>query len=88
VDRTKTVPAPEVAKPTGRFATLAEALRSFLASRNQTIRFVENCSEDLRSKLTSHPLIEQVNCYEMLLIIAVHPTRHAEQIKEMQAAVG
>jgi hypothetical protein len=87
-DRTKPVASPEVGKPAGRFATLADAVQSFLASRQQTIHFVENCAEDLRSKLTTHPLIGSVNCYETLLMIAVHPKRHAEQIKEIRATLG
>jgi hypothetical protein len=86
-DRTKPVASPEVGRPAGRFATLADAVQSFLTSRQQTIRFVENCGEDLRSKLTTHPLIGSVNCYEILLMIAVHPKRHAEQIKEIKATL-
>jgi hypothetical protein len=86
LDRTRPVPAPEVGRPAGRFATLAEAVRHFLASRERTIRFVENCGEDLRSKLTSHPIIGSVNCQEMLLMIAVHPHRHVKQIEEIKAA--
>jgi hypothetical protein len=84
MDRTKPVPSPEVGKPAGRFSTLAEAVESFLASRERTLRFVENCSEDLRSKLTTHPIIGSVNCHETLLMIAVHPKRHSEQIKEIK----
>jgi DinB superfamily len=87
-DRTKPVSSPEVGKPAGRFSTLADAVNGFLASRQQTIRFVENCTEDLRSKLTTHPLIGNVNCYETLLMIAVHPKRHAEQIQEIKATLG
>jgi hypothetical protein len=87
-DRTKPVASPEVGRPAGRFATLADAVQSFLASRQRTIHFVENCDEDLRSKLTTHPLIGNVNAYETLLMIAVHPKRHAEQIKEIKAALA
>jgi len=85
LDRTRTVSSPEVGRPTGRFYTLAEAVQSFLANRERTIRFVQNCGEDLRSKLTSHPIIGSVNCYETLLMIAVHPHRHAKQIEEIKA---
>ena len=88
LDRTKPVPSPEVGRPAGRFSTNAEALWSFLASREQTISFVENCSEDLRAKLTTHPIIGGVNCYETLLMIAVHPKRHAQQIKELKKLAG
>jgi hypothetical protein len=88
LDRTIPVPSPEVGKPAGRFATLSEAVQRFLESRERTIRFVEDCVEDLRSKRTTHPLAGTVNCYEMLLIMAVHPHRHAKQIEEIKAALG
>jgi hypothetical protein len=39
--------------------------------------------QDLRRELTSHPLIGVVNCYEILLMMAVHLHRHARQIEEI-----
>lgn len=88
LDRTRTVQSPEGGTPTGRFATLREAMQYFLASRDRTVRFVENCSEDLRSKLTSHPILGTVNCHENLLMMAVHPLRHSKQIEEIKTALG
>lgn len=87
LDRTRTVQSPEAVRPTGRFSTLREAVQHFLASRERTTRFVENCGEDLRSRLTSHPISGTVNCYETLLMIAVHPHRHSKQIEEIKAAL-
>jgi hypothetical protein len=86
-DRTRPVLAPEPAQPMGRFSTMAEALDHFRETRSRTIRFVEACTLDLRSQITSHPMIGTVNCYETLLIMAVHPRRHAKQIAEIRAAV-
>src|SRR5262245_11954334 len=40
-NRTRKVEAPEVAIPSGRFLTLQEAARAFLASRQRTIQFIE-----------------------------------------------
>jgi hypothetical protein len=34
----------------------------------------------LRAKVAIHPVLGRVNCYEMLLMMAAHPRRHAEQI--------
>jgi hypothetical protein len=87
-DRTHPGVSPEAVRPTGRFSTLADAVQHFLASREQTIRFVESCREDLRCRLTMHPLLGIVNCYETLLLMAVHPRRHAQQIQEIKAALG
>ena len=85
LDRTRTVQSPSEAIPTGRFHSLADALQHFLAGREQTMRFVEACPDDLRARLTTHPIIGSVNCYEMLLMMAVHPLRHAKQIEEIRA---
>lgn len=83
-DRARPLEAPAAARPNGRFPTLAEALHAFIASHDQAIRYVHALEEDPRSNAAHHPLIGAVNCYEMLLIIAVHPRRHAAQIHEIR----
>jgi hypothetical protein len=83
-DRSNPFPAPEMVQPKGRFATLAEAMACFSAARDRTIIYVDSSSCDLRAMLTTHPLIGTVNCHEMLLIMAVHPRRHAKQIEEIR----
>ena len=71
-----------------RFATLADAVESFLATREQTVRFVEACDEDLRARPMTHPLLGPINCHEALLSIAVHPRRHAAQVREIGATLA
>jgi uncharacterized damage-inducible protein DinB len=88
LDRTRKRQAPEAAIPTGRFPTLSAALQHFLENRDHTILFVEQCTADLRCRQTSHPLIGVVNCHELLLLIAVHPLRHIQQIEEIKAATN
>jgi hypothetical protein len=83
LDRTRPLKSPDVGLPTGRFSALSDALTHFLESRARTIGFVENCVQDLRSELTSHPMIGVASCYEILLLMAVHPHRHAKQIEEI-----
>jgi hypothetical protein len=81
MDRTRRIEAPEQVHPRGRFKTLGEALAAFDATRSEVIRWVENCSGDLRCMMTDHALIEgPVTCAEMLIMIAAHPWRHAKQI--------
>ena len=86
-DRSRPIAAPAEGTPSGRFATVAEALNHFLESRARTIEFVETTAADLRMQVTTHPLIPKVNCYEVLLMIAAHPHRHAQQIAEIRAAL-
>lgn len=87
-DRSKKIQSPDVGKPAGRFSTLTQAVERFQAARKKTIQFTESCAEDLRCKVTTHPMIAgPVNCYEILLMIAAHPHRHAQQIEEIKAAL-
>jgi hypothetical protein len=87
-DRTRTLEAPEVVRPTGRFATLAEAVRAFVTSRDRTIRYVRASNEDMRARTAHHPLLGPVNCQEILSIMAIHPHRHAGQIREIRKTVS
>ena len=87
-DRGRKIQSPDVGRPAGRFSTLAQAIERFQAIRLQTIAFVDNCNDDLRCRITSHPLVETpVNAYEILLMIAAHPYRHAQQIEEIKTAI-
>ena len=85
-DRSRRVQAPDVAIPAGRFQSLEAAIQHFLSQREQTIRYVKECDRNLRAMITSHPVLGTVNCHETLLLIAVHPHRHAKQIGELRAA--
>jgi|SRR4051794_39446749 len=85
VNRSRRIEAPPPVRPDCDSKTLVEAVEDFNATRRDTVRFVEEFGGDLRSWLTVHPLITRaVNCYEMLLLIALHPARHAQQIAEIR----
>jgi hypothetical protein len=85
LNRSRRIEAPERVVPRTGSQTLAEAYGAFKAVRSETMRFVEQFDGDLRWWLTSHPLITRpVNCYEMLLLMALHPKRHAQQIAEIR----
>src|SRR5215472_18229621 len=87
LDRNRKMQSPDVGMPSGRFPTLAAALNHFQTTRERTVQFVNASDEDLRRRITSHPILGTVNCYEMLLMIAVHPFRHAKQIEEIKASL-
>ncbi len=85
LDRSWPVASPEGGWPTGRFASVDEALADFDATRAETVRFVETFEDDPRRWLTDHPVIPgPVNLVEILLTMAVHPARHAKQIAEIR----
>jgi hypothetical protein len=86
LDRTRFIAAPKIVIPAGRFTSASEALARFESVRAETTRFVESFEDDPRSRLTTHPMVRgPVNCYEMLLMIALHPKRHAQQIAQTRA---
>ena len=83
-DRGRKVPAPEVALPEGRFATLSAAVECFCLNRRQTIAYIASCQDDLRRLAMDHPLIGTVSGQETLILMMAHPFRHAQQIREMR----
>jgi hypothetical protein len=78
--------APEPVRPSGRFASLAEATAQFVERRERTIRWVESCPENLRTLSMVHPAAGRITCYECLWVLIAHPVRHAEQIRETREA--
>jgi DinB superfamily len=83
LNRARRIEAPSPVRPGSGSTTLAEAVEEFRAARRETIAFVEDFRGDLRWRVAQHPLITRpVNCYEMLILMAMHPRRHALQIVE------
>jgi uncharacterized damage-inducible protein DinB len=88
-DRSRPIESPEVGRPAGRFDSLGEALGDFDRARAETVRFVEEFADELRFRLTDHPLIPgPVNCMEILLLVTAHPVRHAKQVAEIRASLA
>jgi hypothetical protein len=88
VDRNQRVAAPDRAHPVGRFATLAEALDDFREKHRRTVAYIEECAEDLRSCSMQHPVVGPCTGQEFLILMALHPARHAKQIREVRANLG
>jgi uncharacterized damage-inducible protein DinB len=74
--------------PTGRVATLADAIKRFRELRAHTIEFVAACRTDLREIEVPHPIGGLVTGLECLALLAVHPARHAAQIREVRQSLG
>jgi len=89
LNRLRRIEAPELVLPTGKYESLEQAMAGFEQVRGETVQFVEEFSGDLRSWLAVHPMITRpVNCYEMLLLMALHPMRHSIQIAEIRAGLA
>jgi uncharacterized damage-inducible protein DinB len=86
-DRSTRVKAPDAVLPNGRFATIEQALEQFNAQRARSIQFAQDRADDLYSLAAQHPRFGPVNGVELLIIVAGHSRRHAEQIRETRAAL-
>ena len=84
-DRSHKSTAPEILKPEGKFPTSEEALRSFIAKRNQNIEYVMTTHDDLRNHYLNHAIMGKIDDYQGILLIAAHCRRHTLQIEEVMA---
>jgi len=77
--------APEMLKPSARFASLAEAVAEFLAARGRTMDFTLNTQEDLRSHFAPHTVLGPLDGYQWLVGNARHAESHAGHIREIRS---
>ena len=84
VDRSRKFPAPDSIRPTGRFGSIAAARAHFLEGHERVMTYTRHCQLDLRRHFTLHPLLGEIDCFRCLLLLALHPARHAAQISEIK----
>ncbi|MGB9235303.1 MAG: DinB family protein [Terriglobales bacterium] len=84
-DRSHKVQAPEFLKPTNRWATREELVKSFEESRKATMDYVRTTNDDLRDHFGPHPLLGTMDAYQWILLISAHSERHTKQIEEVKA---
>ncbi len=87
LDRSRKTISPEQAKPTGRYASLSEAVEVFRSSRQRTIDYVSGLKENLRSSTCVHPF-GVFDSYQLVELMALHSERHAVQIEEIKSGVA
>jgi hypothetical protein len=87
-DRGQRFQAPEMLQPKKTFATRAELIKHFKASRAKTVDFVKKSQDDLRSHFFEHPVLKQLDAYQWVLLISAHTERHTHQIEEVKATAG
>jgi len=84
-DRSHKVQAPEILRPTGRWATEADLTKAFEESRKTTMDYVRTTDDDLRDHFFDHPFLGTMDGYQWLLLISAHSARHTAQIEEVKA---
>lgn len=88
INRERKFAAPELLRPIGRFSSLPEAIAVFRQRRARSVAYVEQYQEDPRNRTTLHPGLGPISCHEMLLALALHPARHALQIREVRESLN
>jgi len=86
VDRTERFQAPEMLRPTNRWATRDALTKDFNAARDKTEAYVKETKDDLRGHAAPHPVLKTLDGYQWVLLIAAHSARHTAQIEEVKTA--
>jgi DinB superfamily len=84
-DRSRKAQAPEPLRPTGRWATRAELVKEFEATRGKELAYVKDTQDDLRNHFEEHPAMKTMDAYQWLLFNSAHCKRHTAQILEVKA---
>jgi hypothetical protein len=84
-DRSHKVQAPEMLKPTNRWATREELTKAFEDSRRATMDYIQTTNDDLRDHFGPHPVLGTLDAYQWILLISAHSERHTKQIEEVKA---
>ena len=88
LDRTSKFQAPEMLRPTNRWATRDALMKDFLAAREKTMTYVGATPDDLHGHGGPHPVFKMLDGYQWLLLLSGHSARHIAQIEEVQATAG
>lgn len=87
-DRTSKFQAPEVLKPTNKWATREALVKDFNAARDKSIAWVKTTTEDLRAHASPHPALGSMDAHQWVLLLAGHSARHTAQIEEVKTSAG
>src|SRR5262249_33594475 len=80
--------APEMARPSGRFADTAELIDHFTAARDRTVEYARTTSDRIREHTFPHFVFGPLDGYQWLIFCAAHTERHTKQLLEAIAAAA
>lgn len=88
LDRSNKFQAPEMLKPTNRWATRDTLAKDFEAAREKTTTYVKTTTDDLRGHGAPHPVFKMLDGYQWILLLSGHAARHTAQIEEVKTSPG
>lgn len=80
--------SPEIFKPTGRFISSVEAIKTFQEQRLKTMEYINKTTDDLRNHFWKHPLTGTIDLYQTLILMSAHLERHIEQMQKIKTATN
>jgi len=86
-DRSKPAQAPEMLRPSGKWADTRAMVNDFKARRDKNLAWLRSTQEPLRDTYTKFP-IGIVDTYQALLMVPAHNERHLAQIDEVKQSAG
>jgi hypothetical protein len=85
-DRSSKAQAPDMLKPTGKWATREELVKEFKATRAKNIDYIKaNYAEMRKHTMEGPPGTGTNDAYQWMLFMAAHSKRHTAQIEEVKA---
>lgn len=84
-DRTTKFQAPEFLRPARRWPDQKALVAHVKKSRAATIDYVKSTEQDLRAHFAPHPVLQDLDAYQWILLLSAHSERHTLQIKEVLA---
>lgn len=88
LDRSSKVQAPEMLKPTNRWATRDALAKDFVMARDKTAAYVRTTTDDLHGHSAPHPVFKSLDGYQWILLLSGHAARHTAQIEEVKTSPG
>ena len=83
--RVRKLEALEALRPTGRWPDAEEMVRKLRTLRAQSLAFAQQTDADLRNHFLPHQALGDLDCYQWMVVMALHGARHAAQIEAIKA---
>jgi hypothetical protein len=78
------IKAPEVIKPSGKFATIEAIKQAFTTQRDSAIQYVATTQAPLHYHFWKHPATGKIDLYQTIVLMSAHTKRHILQIEEVK----
>ena len=83
--RSTRIQAREALRPAGNWPDADERIAELRKTRTRTMTFAAETEADLRDHFFPHLAFGDLDCYQWLLVLARHASRHALQIEQIKA---